>query len=147
MQHSAIELKFNKTEQTLFVRFADGTQGTLTSEFLRVFSPSAEVRGHGGGEPMLVLGKEQVRIVALEPVGRYAIKPVFDDGHDSGLYDWDTLHELCITRDSLWQNYLSRLNAVGMTRDTQQGPVSLKIKDVLAESQQTDANTNPRSDS
>lgn len=136
MHYSATELKFNKTDQTLFVRFSDGLQGTLTSEFLRVFSPSAEVRGHGGGEPMLVLGKEQVRIIALEPVGRYAIKPVFDDGHDSGLYDWDTLHELCVMHDSLWQNYLERLNAVGMAHDKQPVPTTLKIKDVLAESQQ-----------
>ncbi|MDA3877196.1 MAG: DUF971 domain-containing protein [Halothiobacillus sp.] len=145
MQNSATELKFNKTDQTLFIRFSDGFQSTLTSEFLRVFSPSAEVRGHGGGEPMLVLGKEQVRIIALEPVGRYAIKPVFDDGHDSGLYDWDTLHELCVTQDTLWQNYLERLNAVGMTHDKQRVPATLKIKDVLAESQQADPS--PRSKS
>ena len=145
MQNSATELKFNKTDQTLFIRFSDGLQGTLTSEFLRVFSPSAEVRGHGGGEPMLVLGKEQVRIIALEPVGRYAIKPVFDDGHDSGLYDWDTLHELCVMHDSLWQNYLERLNAVGMAHDKQPAPATLKIKDVLAESQQADPS--PRSKS
>ncbi|ANJ66752.1 1-(5-phosphoribosyl)-5-((5-phosphoribosylamino)methylideneamino)imidazole-4-carboxamide isomerase [Halothiobacillus diazotrophicus] len=134
MQHSATELKFNKTEQTLFVRFADDVQGTLSSEFLRVFSPSAEVRGHGGGEPMLVLGKEQVRIVALEPVGRYAVKLVFDDGHDSGLYDWDTLHELCVTHDSLWQNYLERLTAVGLEHGAPQKPATVKITDVLAES-------------
>lgn len=147
MQHSATEIKFNKRAQTLHVRFSDNTQGVLTSEFLRVFSPSAEVRGHGGGEPMLVLGKEQVRIITVEPVGRYAIKLVFDDGHDSGLYDWDTLHELCATRDRLWQNYLDRLDAVGMTRGAQKAPGTLKIKDVLAESQPVDTHHPPRSDS
>lgn len=139
MQHRLTELKFNKAQQTLALRFGDNTTCILSSEFLRVFSPSAEVRGHGGGEPMLVIGKEHVKIVAMEPVGRYAVKLVFDDGHDSGLYDWDTLYELGQTKETLWQGYLDRLNAVGMMRGTQTAAPHLQIKDVLADSQKPNA--------
>ncbi len=107
-------IAWNPTVNTLSLAFADGVQAVLSAEFLRVFSPSAEVRGHGGGEPMLVIGKSQVKLVAVEPVGRYALKLVFDDGHDSGLYDSQTLHQLCQQQATLWQNYRSRLTALGL---------------------------------
>lgn len=128
------DLKWNKRQQTVRLCFADGTKCTLPAEFLRVFSPSAEVRGHGGGEAMLVIGKEQVNIVAIEPVGRYAVKLVFDDGHDSGLYDWNTLYGFCQNKDALWQRYIQRLEAVGLSR-TAQEPQNLPIRDVLADNQ------------
>ena len=129
------DLKWNKAQQTVSLRFADGTDGMLTAEFLRVFSPSAEVRGHGGGEAMLVIGKEQVKIAAIEPVGRYAVKLVFDDGHDSGLYDWNTLHDFCLNKETMWQRYTQRLEAVGLTRSTVAAPKNLLIKDLLADNQ------------
>lgn len=129
------DLKWHKRQQTISLHFADGTEGTLPAEFLRVFSPSAEVRGHGGGEAMLVIGKEQVKIVAIEPVGRYAVKLVFDDGHDSGLYDWNTLHDFCLNKDAMWQRYNERMAAVGLSRAPAQVPKSLLIKDLLADNQ------------
>lgn len=127
------DLKWNKAQQTVSLHFADGTDGMLTAEFLRVFSPSAEVRGHGGGEAMLVIGKEQVKIAAIEPVGRYAVKLTFDDGHDSGLYDWNTLHDFCLNKETMWQRYTQRLEAVGLTRSTVAAPKNLLIKDLLAD--------------
>jgi DUF971 family protein len=130
------DLKWHKRQQTISLRFADGTEGTLSAEFLRVFSPSAEVRGHGGGEAMLVIGKEQVKIVAIEPVGRYAVKLVYDDGHDSGLYDWNTLHDFCLNKDAMWQRYIERLEAVGLSRATAKAPKNLLIKDLLADNQE-----------
>lgn len=126
------DLTWHKTQQTISLRFADGTEGSLSAEFLRVFSPSAEVRGHGGGEAMLVIGKEQVKLVAIEPVGRYAVKLVFDDGHDSGLFDWNTLYDFCLNKDTMWQRYLARLESVGLTR-TGEKPKNVLIKDVLAD--------------
>lgn len=110
-------IKLHKSRQAVDLSFSNGDAGTLSAEYLRVFSPSAEVRGHGLDQPMLVLGKEQVRIQAIEPVGRYAVKLVFDDGHDSGLYDWDTLHELYRNHDAHWADYLGRLENVGISRD------------------------------
>lgn len=107
-------IAWSPAANTLSVGFADGVQAVLSAEFLRVFSPSAEVRGHGGGEPMLVIGKSQVKLIAVEPVGRYALKLVFDDGHDSGLYDSQTLHQLCQQQATLWQNYQTRLAALGL---------------------------------
>ncbi len=129
------DLKWHKRQQTISLHFTDGTEGTLSAEFLRIFSPSAEVRGHGGGEPMLVIGKEQVKLVAIEPVGRYAVKLVFDDGHDSGLYDWNTLHDFCLNRDIIWQRYIERLEAVGLSRPPTAAPKNLLIKDLLADNQ------------
>lgn len=109
-------LTLHSASRMLEVHFDDGAQFTLPCEYLRVFSPSAEVRGHGG--PMqTVPGKRLVNIVAIEPVGRYAVKLVFSDGHDSGLYGWDTLYELGREQTTLWQDYLDRLAAAGLTRD------------------------------
>lgn len=131
------DLKWHKRQQAISLHFADGTEGTLTAEFLRIFSPSAEVRGHGGGEAMLVIGKEQVKLVAIEPVGRYAVKLVFDDGHDSGLYDWNTLHDFSLNKDLMWQRYIERLEAVGLSRTPATAPKNLLIKDLLADNQES----------
>ncbi|MGC8697986.1 MAG: gamma-butyrobetaine hydroxylase-like domain-containing protein [Halothiobacillus sp.] len=128
------DIIWHKPQNSVTLTFSDATSGTLTAEYLRVFSPSAEVRGHGGGEPMLVLGKEQVKILAIEPVGRYALKFTFDDGHDSGLYDWRTLHTLCQQHGVLWQGYLNRLAQVGFDRNVALKPQNTPIIDVLAAS-------------
>jgi DUF971 family protein len=92
----------------LEVAFDDGSKFELSFEYLRVFSPSAEVKGHGGGEGVLQLGKQSVGITALEPVGNYALRLVFDDGHDTGLYSWSLLHELGVNAPGNWARYLER---------------------------------------
>jgi len=89
----------------------------LSFEFLRVHSPSAEVQGHGPGQEVLQTGKRWVDIVRIDPVGNYAIKPVFSDGHESGLYSWEVLHRLCVQHDALWEKYLKRLEDAGAQRD------------------------------
>jgi DUF971 family protein len=89
----------------------------LPAELLRVLSPSAEVRGHGEGNEVLQFGKRNVRILKLEPTGNYALKITFDDGHDSGLYNWEYLQNLCINTDKFWQGYLDRLAKAGKSRD------------------------------
>jgi DUF971 family protein len=96
------DLKLHRRSRELEVRFADGQSARLSAEFLRVHSPSAEVKGHAAGEGMLVTGKEAVNIVELEPVGRYAVRLVFDDGHNTGLYTWPLLYELCAEKDRKW---------------------------------------------
>jgi DUF971 family protein len=111
-------LKLHRTSRILEVGYADGTRHELPCEYLRVFSPSAEVRGHGGGEPMLVGGKRMVTIMAIEPVGRYAVRLRFSDGHDTGLYSWDVLQELAQNRERWWARYLERLAEHGMSRDS-----------------------------
>lgn len=89
----------------------------LTFEFLRVWSPSAEVRGHGVGQETLQTGKRAVIITNIEQVGHYAIKPIFSDGHDSGIYSWDYLYEMCLNYDEMWQDYLDRVKSAGVDRD------------------------------
>jgi DUF971 family protein len=110
------EIKLHRRSRELSVRFADGMHARLSAEFLRVHSPSAEVKGHSAGEGVLVTGKEAVNIVAVEPVGRYAVRLVFDDGHNTGLYTWPILYELCSERDRKWQRYLQRLADAGQAR-------------------------------
>ena len=88
----------------------------LSYEYLRVFSPSAEVRGHGVGNEVLQVGKKDIGLIAIEPAGNYALKLVFDDGHDSGLYDWAYLYHLATEQQSLWQDYLDRLEQAGASR-------------------------------
>lgn len=105
------ELKLHRRSRELEVHFADGTAARLSAEFLRVHSPSAEVTGHSAGEGVLVLGKENVAIERIEPVGRYAVRLVFDDGHNTGLYTWPILHDLCRNRESKWRRYLERVAA------------------------------------
>ena len=111
-------IKLHRKSRVLDVAYADGTRYTLPCEYLRVFSPSAEVRGHGGGEPTLVPGKRAVSIERVEPVGSYAVRLVFDDGHDSGLYSWDVLEDLGANQAAHWQRYVERLAAHGMSRDS-----------------------------
>jgi DUF971 family protein len=105
------ELKLRTRSRQLEVVFDDGSRFELSFEYLRVHSPSAEVKGHGPGEGVLVTGKESVGITAIEPVGRYAVKLVFDDGHDTGLYSWKYLYELGSARDRKWAEYQARVRA------------------------------------
>src|ERR1700742_2288662 len=102
------EIKLRTASRVLEVSFDDGQVFELPFEYLRVSSPSAEVKGHGPGQEVLVLGKETVGIRSVEPVGQYAVKLVFDDGHDTGLYTWKYLHELGRERDARWARYLER---------------------------------------
>jgi DUF971 family protein len=111
-------LVVHQKSKVLELTYADEKKYLLPFEFLRVHSPSAEVRGHGAGQEILQTGKRQVSILSLEPVGNYALKPTFTDGHDSGLFTWEYLNELCQNQDAMWQEYLARLEAAGVTRDT-----------------------------
>jgi len=110
-------IHYAKSRRELDLTFADDTRGSLSAEFLRVHSPSAEVRGHGPGQETLQTGKATVEITELKPIGHYAIQPVFSDGHDSGIFSWEYLHELTTHRDRLWAEYLDRLDAAGASRD------------------------------
>jgi DUF971 family protein len=114
-------IKLQRRSRRLHVTFADGTEGSLTAEYLRVHSPSAEVTGHHAGEGVLVTGKEAVGIDRIEAVGRYAVRLVFDDGHNTGLYTWPVLYELTRDRDEKWQRYLERLEAAGQARSAEGG--------------------------
>jgi DUF971 family protein len=107
----------HQKSRVLELAFADGHAFRLPYEFLRVHSPSAEVRGHGPGQEVLQVGKKDVTITEVEPVGHYAIRPVFSDGHDTGIYSWEYLHDLGTRQDELWQRYLDRLAAAGASRD------------------------------
>jgi len=107
------EIKLRTTSRVLEVSFGDGSRFELPFEYLRVHSPSAEVQGHGPGQEVLVLGKENVGIRAVEPVGQYAVKLVFDDGHDTGLYTWKYLYELGRDHKAKWAQYLARKTATG----------------------------------
>lgn len=111
------EIKLHRSSRVLEVTFADGRVFKLPCEFLRVYSPSAEVRGHGPGQEVLQVGKREVGIDAVEPVGSYAVKLAFSDGHDTGLYTWSYLYELGSKQDELWQAYLERLQRAGASRD------------------------------
>lgn len=111
------EIALDQSARELRLVYPDGENFTLPCEYLRVFSPSAQVRGHGPGQEVLQTGKRQVNIVAIEPVGHYAVRLVFSDGHDSGLYSWDYLYELGCNKDANWQDYLVRLQAAGASRD------------------------------
>ena len=111
------EITLHKKSRMLELKFEDGGQYRLPAEFLRVLSPSAEVRGHGPGQETLQTGKRNVEITALEPVGNYAVQPSFSDGHSSGIYSWDWLHHLGANQESLWAEYLERLEKAGASRD------------------------------
>ncbi len=111
------EITLHKASRTLELVYEDQSY-QLPFEFLRVLSPSAEVRGHGPGQETLQTGKRLVDIKGIEPVGHYAIRPVFSDGHDSGIYSWDMLHDFCVNRDPLWEDYLQKLEAAGFTRES-----------------------------
>lgn len=111
-------LTVHQQSRMLEIAFSDGAHFKLPFELLRVYSPSAEVQGHGPEQAVLQTGKRQVEIVAVEPVGNYAIQPTFSDGHSSGLFSWDYLHHLGARQELLWQDYLAQLAAAGATRDT-----------------------------
>ncbi|HKQ31068.1 MAG TPA: DUF971 domain-containing protein [Burkholderiales bacterium] len=110
------DIVLHQKSRRLEVAFDDGTRFQLSCEFLRVYSPSAEVRGHGPGQETLPVGKESVNIARIEPVGNYAVKLCFDDGHDTGLYSWDWLHHLGTDQQKLWSRYLERLQQAGHQR-------------------------------
>ena len=112
-----VELKLTDSGRLLKITFDDGTRHYLPAELLRVESPSAEVRGHGPGQEQLVTGKRNVRISKLEPVGTYAIRIVFDDGHNSGLFTWAFLSELGAGKDAVWNRYIEKLQHAGKSRD------------------------------
>ena len=111
------EIKLHQKSRVLEISFSDGSRFELPYEFLRVYSPSAEVRGHGPGQEVLQTGKKDVDIVSLEPVGSYAVQPHFSDGHATGIYSWDYLHELGVNREAMWRSYLERLGAAGAKRE------------------------------
>ena len=111
------ELRLNPQKSELAVTFTDGVAGRLSAELLRVVSPSAEVQGHSPSERKLVPGKRNVTIRAIEPVGNYAVRLVFSDGHNTGLYSWHYLYELTRRKDDLWNGYLQELAAAGASRD------------------------------
>ncbi|MCL6414967.1 DUF971 domain-containing protein [Aestuariirhabdus sp. Z084] len=112
-----VDIKLHRKSRILELSYADGEHYELSCEFLRVHSPSAEVRGHGEGQETLQTGKIKVNLKELVPVGNYALKLVFDDGHDSGLYDWNYLRKLGQNQQQYWQQYLERLEQAGATRD------------------------------
>jgi len=110
------EIKLHQASRILEIGFSNGRTFRLPYEFLRVYSPSAEVRGHGPGQETLQVGKRDVTISTIEAVGHYALRPTFSDGHDSGIYSWDYLYDLGARQDELWQRYLDRLSAAGANR-------------------------------
>jgi len=111
------EITLHQQSRALEISFDDGSRYNLPFEYLRVFSPSAEVRGHGPGQEVLQTGKREVILTEVEPVGSYAVKLVFNDGHDSGLYSWEYLHQLGKFQDVMWQDYLQRMEAAGASRE------------------------------
>ena len=115
--HIPTEIRLHQKSRLMEIVFADGCRFSLPYEFLRVHSPSAEVRGHGPGQQVLQTGKRDVTILSLEPVGTYAVQPVFSDRHATGIYAWNYLHFLGENRDRLWQEYLDSLATVGASRD------------------------------
>lgn len=117
MPPTPTDIVLHQRSGLLEVCFDDGRRFELSAEYLRVMSPSAEVRGHGPGQEVLQVGKRDVQIVALEPVGHYGLKPVFSDGHDSGIYTWTYLYALGRDHAPLWQRYLDQLAAAGASRD------------------------------
>ena len=111
------EIKLHQKSRILEIAFDDGKRFSLPCEYLRVFSPSAEVRGHGPGQEVLQVGKRDVGIKEIEPVGVYAVKLAFTDGHDTGLFSWEYLYELGEKQESSWKSYLARLEQAGASRD------------------------------
>lgn len=111
------EIKLHQKSRVLEIAYADGKVFNLPCEFLRVHSPSAEVRGHGPGQEVLQIGKKEVTIDRIEPVGTYAVQLCFSDGHDTGIYSWDLLYEFGVRQAEMWAHYLGRLAAAGASRD------------------------------
>lgn len=111
------EIKLHKKSRLLEISFSDGKTFSFPFEFLRVYSPSAEVRGHGPGQEVLQTGKKEVEIENMEPVGRYGLQITFSDGHDTGIYSWDLFHEYGIGQEKLWSDYLAKLASAGASRE------------------------------
>jgi len=111
------EIKLHQGTRALEIAFSDGQRFRIPYEYLRVYSPSAEVRGHGPGQEGLQVGKREVGIKEVEAVGHYAIRPTFSDGHDTGIFSWEYLYDLGVRQDELWQRYLDRMAAAGASRD------------------------------
>ena len=114
--NAPLEIRLRRKSRLVEVAFADGVRYALSFEYLRTHSPSAEVQGHGPGQDVLQIAKENVGIRAIEPVGQYAVKIVFDDGHDTGLYTWKVLRELGANHAANWSRYLERLDRIGYVR-------------------------------
>ena len=111
------EIKLHQKSRVLEIAFADGATFRLPCEFLRVYSPSAEVRGHGPGQEVLQTGKKDVEILRIEPVGQYAVQLHFSDGHSTGIYSWDLLYDYGARQDEMWQSYLKRMKDAGASRE------------------------------
>jgi DUF971 family protein len=111
------EIRLHQTSRILEISFSDGRTFRLPCEFLRVYSPSAEVRGHGPGQEVLQSGKKEVNINRIEPVGSYAIQLYFSDGHDTGIYSWDLLYDYGLRQEQMWQHYLERMAEAGASRE------------------------------
>ena len=112
-----VEIKLHQQSRAMELTFSDGKVFRLPFEFLRVYSPSAEVRGHGPGQEVLQSGKKEVGILALEPVGSYAVQPSFSDGHSTGIYSWEYLYHLGQNQAPMWKEYLAKLEAAGASRE------------------------------
>jgi DUF971 family protein len=111
------EIKLHQKSRVLEITFANGKSFSLPCEFLRAYSPSAEVRGHGPGQEVLQVGKKDVEISKIEPVGTYAIQLFFSDGHDTGIFSWDLLYDYGLHHDEMWQHYLRRITEAGASRE------------------------------
>lgn len=122
------EIKLRQKSRLMELVFSDGSQFELSYELLRVYSPSAEVRGHGPGQEVLQVGKRDVDISALEPVGTYAVQPTFSDGHSTGIYSWDYLYWLGTDRETLWRQYLKRMEEAGASREPGPAPFEQRPK-------------------
>jgi DUF971 family protein len=115
------EITLHQASRILEIAYTDGRSYRLPCEFLRVFSPSAEVRGHGPGQEVLQVGKKDVNITKIEPVGNYAVQLTFSDGHDTGIYSWDLLYEYGARQDEMWRHYLKRMEQAGASREPASG--------------------------
>ncbi len=122
------EIKLHQKSRVLEIAFADGKTFSLPCEFLRVYSPSAEVRGHGPGQEVLQTGKRTIEITAIEPVGTYAIQPQFSDGHNTGIYSWEVLYDYGVRQDEMWKHYLERLKNAGASREPSSAPFEQRPK-------------------
>jgi DUF971 family protein len=122
------EITLHQKSRLLEISFADGKTFRLPCEFLRVYSPSAEVRGHGPGQEVLQTGKQNVEITQIEPAGSYAIQITFSDGHDTGIYSWELLYQYGLEQDAMWRSYLERLKEAGASRDPGFAPFAAKPK-------------------
>ena len=122
------EIKLHQKSRVMELVFSDGSRFELSYELLRVYSPSAEVRGHGPGQEVLQVGKGEVDISALEPVGNYAVQPTFSDGHNTGIYSWDYLFWLGTNRETLWGKYLDGLKEAGASREPGSAPFEQRPK-------------------